>query len=89
MDHAAEVARIKAEYAARNAAWLASIRARLAQGPATARQLAEACGRGSGIRGPFSGFLTELKRSGKLVVVGTAIGPSGSPGALYEWAGDD
>jgi hypothetical protein len=88
MDHAAEVARIKADFAARDTAWLLAIRARLAQGPATSRQLAEACGCSS-IRGPFSGFLTALKRSGKVVVVGTAIGPTGSPGALYEWAGDD
>ena len=44
---AAEVARIKAETAARDAAWLAAIRARLEQGSATSRELSEACGCGA------------------------------------------
>src|SRR5262249_27879251 len=29
------------------------------------------------------------RRAGKLVVVGTTVGPTGSPCELYEWAGDD
>src|SRR5262249_34907372 len=84
MDPAAEVARIKADFAARHAAWLAAIRARLAQGPATSRQLAEECG----CRPrdwAFSAFLTELKRAGRLVVVGTTKGPAGSPCSLFKW----
>ena len=87
MDRAAEVARIKAQYAARDAAWLAAIHARLAQGPATMRQLAEACG--CRINGTFSGFLYALKRAGRLAVVGTTVGPTGAPNFLWGWAGDD
>ena len=40
MEATAEVARIKAGFAARNASWMSTIRARLAAGPATTRQLA-------------------------------------------------
>src|SRR5262249_20248669 len=88
MDPAAEVARIKAEAAARKAAWLAAIRARLAQGPATSRQLAEACGCRSS-NGSFGMLLVTLKHAGRLVVVGTTIGAKGSAIPLLEWAGDD
>jgi hypothetical protein len=69
---AVEVARIKAEFAARNAAWTAASRARLEQSPATSRQLAEACG--CSVNGPFSGFLSTLRSAGRLLVVGTIRG---------------
>ena len=83
---AAEVARIKAEFAARDATWMAAIRARLEQGPATTRQLAEACG--SVVKGPFSAFLYALRRAGVLVVAGTTPGPTGFPISLWEAARD-
>jgi len=76
MDRAAEVARIKAQYAAPDAAWLFAIRTRLEQGPATMRQLAEACG--CRINGTFSGFLYALRRAGRLAVVGRSVGPTGA-----------
>ena len=86
MDPAAEVARIKAEFAARNAAWMAAIRAKLERGPATTGQLAETCG--CGIKGPFSTFLSALRRAGVLEVIGTRPGPMGFPNLLWEWARD-
>jgi hypothetical protein len=87
MDPAAEVARIKAETAARDAAWLAAIRGRLEQGPATSRELSEACGCGA-VSGSFSTFLAALRRSRRLVIVGMAPGPTGIPNLLWEWARD-
>src|SRR5262245_10196032 len=83
MDSAAAVARIKAEFAARGTAWTATIRARLAQGPATSRQLADACG--CGLKGSFSGLLTALKRAGKVMAVGTTVNRTGSRVVLLAW----
>jgi len=81
MDAAAEVARIKSDFAARDAAWLAAVRGRLADGHATTRELAEACGCDS--RGAFTAFLYALKRAGTLVVVGSRPGPTGFPNSLW------
>ena len=86
MDRAAEVARIKADFAARDAAWRLAIRARLAQGAATSQQLVDACG--SSIEGPFWSFHYDLRREGVLVAVGITPGPKGDE-FLWEWAGDD
>jgi hypothetical protein len=81
-DHAAEVARIKAEFAARDAAWMAVITPRLATGPATTGELAEACGVGRGNK-TFRTFLAKQRNAGVLVVIGTKPGPSGWPNS--EW----
>ena len=84
---AAEVIRIKAEFATRKAAWMSTIRARLAEGPATTMQLAEACGCDG--HGSFSTFLNARKRAGTLRVVGYVQGPTGFPNSLWEWARDN
>ena len=84
MDPAAEVARIKAAFAAREATWMARVRARLTYGPATTRQLADACG--CKIKGSFLKFLQTHKREGTMVVIGTMPGPRGLPNAIWEWA---
>ena len=81
-DDATEVARIKAEFAARDAAWRQAIKERLEQGPATSSALAIACGIDR-VRGPFSTFLVKQKRTGALIVVGTQHGPSGWPNNLW------
>ena len=79
---ATQVARIKAEFASRDAAWWEAIKERLARGPATSSALAIACGIDR-IRGPFSTFLIKQKRTGALIVVGTQLGPSGWPNNLW------
>jgi hypothetical protein len=84
MEPTAEVARIKAGFAARNALWTSTIRARLAAGPATTRQLAAACGCDS--RSSFPTFLYVHKRAGTLRIAGYVPGPTGFPNALWEWA---
>ena len=61
---ATQVARIKAEFASRDAAWWEAIKERLARGPATSSALAIACGIHR-IRGPFSTFLIKQKRTGR------------------------
>lgn len=83
MDAAAEVARIRAEGAARDAAWLLAIRARLREGPAITAELAEACQVDRKLKGTFSTFIFAHKRAGTLVTVGTRPGPSGYPNAVW------
>jgi hypothetical protein len=77
-----DVARIKAEFAARNEAWMSTIVARLAQGPASTMALADVCGCAG--RGAFSNFLHAQKKAGRLRVVGYAVGPTGFPNSLWE-----
>lgn len=82
-DAAAEVARIKGEFAARDAAWMAIVEGRLKQGPALSGELAFICGIDRKNKGVFSTFLQKQRSAGKLVVVGTQLGPNGWPNNLW------
>lgn len=84
-DAAAEVARIRAEFAARDARWMSLIKLRLAKGPATSAELASVCLIKSDKyhKSVFAAFLFNQKVRGQLVVVGKRIGPTGYPN--NEW----
>lgn len=58
--------RVRAEALRDAAKWLAAIRSRLLQGPATSTELAEVCG--CEVRGPFGPFLHELLKLATLTV---------------------
>jgi hypothetical protein len=81
MNAAAEVARIRAEFAARNETWLRTVRERLRKGPALSVELAAACGERN--RGPFSTWLHDQKKAGTLVAVGSKVGPTGSLNTVW------
>ena len=81
MSNASEVARIKADFAARNAMWMVVVRARLREGPAITVELAEACGERS--RGPFSHWLHTQKRAGNVIAVGSKVGPNGALNTIW------
>lgn len=79
MNATAEVARIKAEFAARDSVWLETVRSRIeAAGPSQSTDLAIACGiLESRQRHSFWTFLAKCHSNGWLVKVGTALGPTG------------
>lgn len=77
MTAATEVARIRREFAARDAEWTAAVKARLRDGPATTSELYVAAMATS--KGIFNNLLTALRRAGVIVVVETRVGRTGSP----------
>lgn len=85
MNATAEVARIKAEFAARDSAWLETVRSRIeARGPSQSTDLAVACGiLDRHRRQAFWTFLAKCKENGWLVKVGTAVGPTGCLGTTW------
>jgi hypothetical protein len=82
IDTAAEVARIKAELAARDGAWEAAIKARLHKGPATSRDLADAAGISTTRElGWFKGCLIKC---GGIVRAGEQIGRHGQRNTVWK-----
>jgi hypothetical protein len=81
-EHTAQIAAIKAEHAARHAAWEQIVRARLEQGTATTHELGKLAGASS-----FSGFWNWLRQKQTVAVrAGRALGPTGHDNIVWALA---